>query len=356
MIRILEDLKKAKRQSISLAALAGLLAVVVHHSAATAQTDKTYLFGAGATFPAPLYLKWIEEFEAANGDIDVEYDVVGSGEGISKFLTGSVDFGASDRALSDDDIAGVERGVQLIPATAGLVVLAYNLPEIDQTIRLPRDVEVDIFDGLITEWDDPRIQEANPDIELPGLTIALVARSDGSGTTFAFTNHLSAISPAWAEGPGAGTLVGWPGNMMRARGNEGVAAQILRGHGTLGYVEYGFAERLGLPMAMLQNKAGQFVVPDLQSGQAALSGTADQMPENLKLFIPDPDGEDAYPITTYSWLMLYGAYDSAEKKAALEKFVTYGLTDGQQFAEELGYIPLPGEVAELALAGLKNVK
>ncbi len=347
--------KKRRHQSKVLGAICAAIALLTSPQT-SAQDSKTLLLGAGATFPAPLYLKWIDEFEAANNAIDVEYDVVGSGEGINRFLTGSIDFGASDRAMSDADMSNVERGVQLIPATAGMVVLAYTLPGVDQPIRIPRDVEVDIFMGEITEWDDPRIQDANPDIELPGLSIALVARSDGSGTTFAFTNHLSAISPEWAEAVGAATLVGWPGHMMRARGNEGVAAEIKRGHGTLGYVEYGFARRLGLQMAVLENNAGQFVDPDAESGQAALAGTASDMPDNLKLFIPDPAGEDAYPITTYSWLMLYQSYDDADKKQALDQFVNYGLTDGQQFADELGYIPLPQNVVELAMQGLKNVQ
>ncbi len=332
------------------------MAAVLSSSIAFAQGGKTLVRGAGATFPAPLYMKWIEEFDAANPDYDFEYDAVGSGSGIDRFLTGSVDFGASDRAMSDEDIAKVERGVQLIPATAGMVVLAYNLPGLTEPLRIPRGVEVDIFNGVITEWDDPRIAEANPAVDLPGLTIALVARQDGSGTTFAFTNHLSSISPEWAENVGAGTLVGWPGQMMRAVGNEGVAQRIKISQGAIGYVEYGFAERIGLPMAILQNKAGQFVAPDAASGQAALAGTASQMPDNLRMFIPDPDGEDAYPITTYTWLMLYGQYDDAAKKEALDKFVTYGLTDGQEFSSELGYIPLPDEVVQLAMAGLKSVQ
>lgn len=337
-------------------ALALLLVWGVSIDHAEAQSGSGYLRGAGATFPAPLYQKWIEEFEAANDTIDLEYDSVGSGTGISRFVTGSVDFGASDRAMSDEDIAKVEAGVQLIPATAGMVVLAYNLPDLEGTLRLPRDVIVDVFNGVITEWDDSRIQEANPDVELPGLTIVLVGRRDGSGTTFAFTNHLSSISPDWAEGPGAGTLVGWPGRMVTASGNEGVAQKIKISHGALGYVEYGFARRLGLPMAILENKAGEFVEPNAESGQAALDGTADQMPENLRLFIPDPTGSNAYPIVTYSWLMLYGQYDDPEKKQALDGFVSYGLTEGQQFADELGYIPLPDRVIQLAMSGLKNVQ
>ncbi len=333
-----------------------LVALCMLSERAAGQSGSVYLFGAGATFPAPLYQKWIEEFEAANAGVDIEYDVVGSGAGIDRFVTGSVDFGASDRALSDQDIAKVERGVQLIPATAGLVVLAYNLPEVSDTIRLPRDVLVDVFNGIVTEWDDTRIAEANPDIELPGLTIALVARRDGSGTTFAFTNHLSSISPDWAEGPGAGTLVGWPGRVATASGNEGVAQKIKIGHGTLGYVEYGFARRLGLPMAILENKSGRFVAPDAVSGQAALAGTAGEMPENLRLFMPDPEGDDAYPIATYSWLMLYGNYENQAKRSALANFVSYGLTDGQKFSDELGYIPLPNEVVTLAMSGLQNVQ
>ena len=206
-----------------------------------------------------------------------------------------------------------------------------------------------------TTWSDPRIRATNPDVDLPNRNITIVARQDSSGTTFAFTNHLAAISESWRDrGPGVSNLVDWRGAML-ARGNEGVAGRIKVSADSIGYVEYHFAKRLGLPMARLQNKAGRFVDPNDQSGQAALA-SAKQMPENLRLFLPDPDGEASYPIVTYTWLLLHARYADHEKATALKKFVAWGLTDGQVYSRDLGYIPLPPEIATLSLASLDRVE
>ena len=191
---------------------------------------------------------------------------------------------------------------------------------------------------------------------MPNRSIALVARQDGSGTTFALTNHLAAISEAWRDrGPGVGNLVDWRGAAMLARGNEGVAGRIKVSEDSIGYVEYHFAKRLGLPMAQLQNKAGRYVAPGERTGQIALAQSASRMPANLRLFLPDPDGEDAYPIVTYTWLLLYDRYPDRDKAAALRKFVTWGLTDGQALSRDLGYIPLPPEIATLSLAAVERI-
>src|SRR5262249_31065111 len=215
---------------------------------------------------------------------------------------------------------------------------------------LPRDVYVDIFARRVRTWNDPRIRAPNPGLDLPNRTIALVARQDASGTTYAFTNHLSAVSGAWRDqGPGVGNLVDWRGTAMLARGNEGVAGRIKVSEGAIGYVEYHFARRLGLPMAELQNRAGRYVAPGEESGQAALTAHVTQMPSNLRLFLPDPEGEACYPIVTFSWLLLHDRYPDRDKAAALKKFVAWGLTDGQSLSRELGYIPLPAEVASLSL-------
>ncbi len=198
--------------------------------------------GAGATFPVPLYKKWIEEYRKAREDVAVSYEAVGSGEGTRKFMNQEVDFGASDAALNDEQIANMERGANLIPATAGIIVLAYNLKGLNGSLKLPRDVYVDIFSGAITSWNDPRIKGANPELNLPSKGIVLVTRLDSSGTTFAFTNHLSAVNKEWRDrGPGVGKVVQWPANTMTARGNEGVAGRIKISEGAIGYVEYGFA-------------------------------------------------------------------------------------------------------------------
>jgi phosphate transport system substrate-binding protein len=252
----------------------------------------------------------------------------------------------------------VARGAVLIPATAGMVVLAYNLPGVEGELRLPRDVYVDIFLGKIWKWDDPRIVAANPDLKLPSKLIQTVVRRDGSGTTFVFTNHLSTISPTWLnEGPGTGTLLDWPGGAMTGTGNEGVAHKIKISHGSIGYIEYYFAKRLGLPIATLQNQAGNFVKPDAESGRRTLeAAAAERMPENLRLFVPDPDAPDAYPIVSLSWLLLYGAYPESEKAAALKAALTWALNTGQPIAEELGYIPLPTNIVSAATRALETIR
>ena len=346
--------------AIAMLGFTGLIPAVQAQTAAPAATTATgpvALRGAGATFPAPLYQKWIAVYTKANPTLAIEYQAVGSGEGVKRFLENSVDFGASDAALSDEQIAKVSAGATLVPATAGAIVLAYNLPDVKGTLKLSREVYADIFLGKIRNWNDPKIQALNPDLKLPNLTITLVARQDSSGTTYAMTNHLSAISAAWRnQGPGVGKMIDWPGISMVAPGNEGVAGRIKRSWGSIGYVEYGFAKRLGLPMAQLENKAGVFVEPNLNSGQAALAANISQIPGNLRVFLPDPDGADSYPIVTFTWLLLYDRYPNPQKSAALKGFVNWALTDGQRYSSDEGYIPLPDNVATLARAAVDRVQ
>ena len=314
-----------------------------------------HIHGAGATFPAPLYKKWIEEYQKRRPEVMVSYDAVGSGEGVKEFMAGRVEFGASDAAMSDAQIAEVARGVQLVPAVAGSIVLAYNLEGLGGDLRLTREVYVDIFLGKIKSWDDLRIKRINPELNLPKSDIALVVRQDGSGTTFAFTNHLSAISDEWRDrGPGVGALIDWPGNAMAARGNEGVAGRIKLSWGSIGYVEYGMARRAGLSMAWLENKAGQFIEPHGGSGLATLLNTT--LPENLRVFFPDPDGQESYPIVTYSWLLLYKQYDDAQKLGALKPFVRWCLSTGQEFNESLGFVRLPPQIIARAMEALDNIR
>jgi phosphate transport system substrate-binding protein len=311
------------------------------------------LSGAGATFPAPLYKKWLEVYRTHHPQVLVSYDPIGSGDGVKQFLAGAVDFGASDAAMTDAEMADVSRGVQLVPAVAGSIVLAYHLDGLGGPLKLTREVYVDIFLGRITSWDDPRLQRINPTLKLPRMDIAIVVRQDGSGTTYAFTNHLSAVSEEWRDrGPGTVRLLQWPGNAMAARGNEGVAGRIKLSGGAIGYVEYGIARRAGLSMAWLENKAGEFVQPHGGSGLASLLNI--QMPENFRVFEPDPAGEDSYPIVTYSWLLLYRHYEET-KAAALKDYVTWCLTDGQEFSESLGFVRLPPRVVSRAVCAVGNI-
>lgn len=310
------------------------------------------LSGAGASFPAPLYQRWAAEYNKVNPSVQVNYQSVGSGAGVKQFTQGTVDFAASDAAMSDEEIAKVKAGVVMIPATAGSIVIAYNLPGVTD-LKLSRDAYAGIFLGKVANWNDLSIAKDNPGVTLPNLPINVAYRSDGSGTTFVFTKHLSAISKDFADTVGSDKSVQWPVG-VGGKGNEGVTALIKQSPGTVGYVEYGYAVNNGLATAQLQNKAGNFIKASDESGAATLASV--QLPENLRIWPQDPAGAQDYPIATFTWLLLYKQYTDAGKLKALKEFVTYGLTDGQKFAGELGYIPLPAPVVEKAKAALESVK
>jgi len=312
------------------------------------------LNGAGATFPAPLYLKWATVHGAPN--VAVSYDAVGSGEGVKRFIARSVDFAGSDEFLSETDATRVKGGAVIVPATAGMIVLAYNIPGIGGGLRLPRDVYAGIFSGAIRRWDDPKIKLANPELQLPPRDIALVARFDSSGTNAAFTRHLSTVDLSWrSQGLGAGKVVEWPETAMLVAGNAGVASRIKISEGSIGYVEYGVAKRLGLTMAALENKSGSFVSPSGDAAQLALSARDGKL-SDLDQSVVDPTAADAYPIVTYSWLMFYRAYSDADKGKALQDFVMWGLTEGQKYGPDLGYVPLSADVVNLGRQALGNVQ
>ena len=244
----------------------------------------------------------------------------------------------------------------MLPVTAGMIALAYNIPGVNTEIRLPRDVYVDIFAGVIKRWDDPRIKAANPGLAFPRRDIALVARQDSSGTTAAFTKHLAAISSAWrAAGMGVGKLIEWPKGTMLAPGNEGVAGRIRVSEGSIGYVEYRFAQRLGLRMAALENKSGSYITPTTYSGDLALSARVPEV-KQLDASVLDPTAAGAYPITTYSWMFLYPHYADPAKGKAIRGFVEWVLSpQAQNYGAQLGYLPLTGDITALgkdALAGL----
>ena len=329
------------------------LSLVAVSAAPYSAPAQTKLNGAGATFPAPLYQRWIAEFTKANPNVQINYQAVGSGTGITNFTQGIVNFAGSDAAMTDEQIAKVKQGVVLIPATAGSIVLAYNLPGVEN-LKLSRDAYVGIFLGKITKWNDPTIAKANEGAKLPDTAITVCERSDGSGTTFVFTKHLSAISPDFKTQVGEGTTVTWPTGVA-GKGNDGVTALIKQTPGAIGYVEYGYAKNNKLTFAQLQNKSGAFVAATAESGAATLNSTQFP-PEILRAWPSDPDAKEAYPISTFTWLLLYKKYDNKEILDSLKKFVTYGLSDGQKFADELGYIPLPKEVATKSEAALKSVE
>jgi phosphate transport system substrate-binding protein len=316
--------------------LAGWLA------AASADPGKVTLQGSGATFPAPLYQRWFAEYTKAHPEVQVNYQPIGSGAGIKQFTDGLTNFGASDAAMTDEQIAAVKDGVLLLPMTAGSIVLSYNVPGAPAEVKLSREAYVAIFLGKITNWNDPAIAKANGDAKLPDQKITVVSRSDGSGTTFVFTTHLSAVSEEWKKGPGAGTSVSWPVGVA-GKGNPGVAALIKQTPGAIGYVEYAYAQQTKMPMATLENKAAKYVKgSDIESAAKTLENV--KLPENLRAWIPDPDGADAYPIVTYTWLLCRKKYEDPAMAKTLKEIVDFGLTQGQSYSKELGYIPLPKSI------------
>jgi phosphate transport system substrate-binding protein len=341
----------------ALLVLAGLACLPV--SCAPGPDDVT-LQGSGATFPAPIYKRWFLEFYKQHPNVRINYQPIGSGAGIRQFTEGLTDLGASDAAMSDKELkqAHEARGQEVLmaPMTAGSVALCYNVPVLKQrnkTLRLTRKALIEILFGRVTEWNDPVLVKDNPDLADYDKTITWIRRSEGSGTTYAFTNHLSAISKEWKTEVGTNKSVTWKVG-IGAKGNNGVAALIEQTPGALGYVEFGYAELARLGMAEVENRRGKFVLPSVASGQAALAGA--KLPANFRLFIPDPDGEKAYPIVTYTWILVLKRYDSAHKAHWIRQALLYGLTDGQKFSKDLGYIPLPDVVAGPVIEAVKKIE
>jgi len=321
-------------------------------STGNAADEFVKLTGAGASFPAPLYNKWFKDYNALHKNVQVDYQSVGSGSGIKNFINKTVDFGASDAAMKPEEIAQVDVGAQLLPMTAGAIVLAYNLEGVPE-LKLVREAYVGIFLGKVTKWNDPLIAKANPGAKLPDSPINVVVRADSSGTTFVFSQHLAAISPEFAKSPGINTMPNWSVG-TRSKGNEGVTASVRTTPGSIGYIEYGYAKGQGLAMASLENKAGKFIAASTQSAQAALGAV--EMPPDLIAWLPDPAGEGSYPIVTYTWLLCYKRYDDANKLKALKGVIEYGLTEGQKNSEQLGYVPLPAPVVMKVKDALNNIQ
>lgn len=319
------------------------------------------LQGSGATFPAPLYKRWFLEYYRKNESTRVNYSPIGSGAGIRQFTSGLVSFGASDAGISEKEVAKLPQdygGVLALPMTAGCIVLAYNLPEVSVPIRLSRTAYVKIFLREVTRWNDDAIARENPGIQLPNRPITVVTRADSSGTTYAFTAHMAAVSKAigidWT--PGVDKSVRWK-ESIAAQGNDGVSALLQLTEGAIGYIEYGYAHLSGLPMAALQNQSGQYVLPDERgnAGFEALRGAA--IPDDLQIKVTDPAGKGAYPVVTYTWLLTRQRYPKPEDAAALGALLRFCLEDGQQeIAAELGYLRIPDEVVRRALSEIDAIE
>ena len=307
------------------------------------------LNGAGATFPYVIYSKWFDEYHKLTG-IEFNYQSIGSGGGIKQVIEGTVDFGASDAPMKDEQIKQVKekQGTEIlhIPTVMGAVVVTYNIKGVSKGLKLTPDVLADIFLGKITKWNDSRLTKINSGMKLPDEPIFVTHRSDGSGTTNIFTGYLTKVSKNWANKVGQGTSVRWPVG-LGGKGNEGVAGIVKQTDGSIGYVELAYAEKNNLPYASLKNKAGNFVMPTFDAVSAAAAGFIKDMPADLRVEITNADGKDSYPISGFTWLLIYKDMKNKQKAKAIVDFLKWAVTDGEKFAKDLYYAPLPKEVVEL---------
>jgi len=314
--------------------------------AGTASAAKLLLInGAGATFPYPLYSKWFYEYAKVDETVNFNYQSIGSGGGIRQITAQTVDFGASDGALTDEQLKAAPGELLHIPMTAGAVVITYNLPQVSQSLRFSPDVIADIFLGKIKKWNDPRIAKDNPGVNVPGDNIIVAHRSDGSGTTNIFTDYLSSVSAEWQSRVGKGTSVNWPAG-LGGKGNEGVAGLVKQTEGAIGYVELAYAVKNNLPASDIKNKSGNFMVPSIESTTAAINGKMNSMPADFRVSLVNPDGADAYPIAGLTWILVYKNQPDKVKGEKIVKFLRWAITDGQEYSAELLYAPLPEKMVK----------
>ncbi|HEX5179122.1 MAG TPA: phosphate ABC transporter substrate-binding protein PstS [Gemmatimonadaceae bacterium] len=299
------------------------------------------LTGAGATFPYPIYSKWFSDYAHETG-VRINYQSIGSGGGIRQLSEGTVDFGASDAPMSGDELARAKSPVMHFPTVIGAVAVTYNLPSMATPIRLTADILADMFFGHITTWNDSRIRAANPGIALPATDVLVVHRAEASGTTYIFSDYLSAVSPEWARAPGKGKELSWPVG-IGAKGNEGVAGQVKQTPGAIAYVELAYAEQNHLPTARIENVSGAFVAPSMESATAAAAGVQEHLPNNTdyRISIVNAPGAGAYPIASFTWLLVYRTQRDATKAKKLKDFLHWYLHSGEGSASSLDYAPLP---------------
>jgi phosphate transport system substrate-binding protein len=316
---------------------------------------ETLINGAGATFPYPLYSKWFSEYAKVDPSVKFNYQSIGSGGGIKQITAQTVDFGASDKFLSDEELKAAPGKIIHIPTVMGAVVVTYNLPGVPKGLKLKSEDVADIFLGRITKWNDPRIADDNPGVQLPAKPIIVVHRSDGSGTTSIFTDFLSGVSPEWAKTVGKGASVKWPVG-LGGKGNEGVAGQIKTTQNTIGYVELAYAFENKLPFATLKNKSGAFVEPSIKSTSAAAAAAVKHMPADYRISLVNQPGKDAYPIVGFTWLLVYEQQKDAVKGKKLVEFLNWSMHKGQKMAGALLYAPLPENVEKMVEKTIKTIK
>jgi phosphate transport system substrate-binding protein len=325
-----------------------ILALCLTASGARAET--VLINGAGATFPFPIYSKWFSDYNKAHPEVQINYQSIGSGGGIKQITERTVDFGASDAPMTDEELAKAP-GLTHLPTVMGAVVVIYNLPGVT-TLRLAPETLASIFLGKLTKWNDPAIAKDNPGLKLPDLAIAVAHRSDGSGTTYTFTDYLASAVPAWKAGPGRGKSVSWPAG-LGGKGNEGVTGLVKQNQGGIGYVELAYANQNKLPSAELRNAAGEWVKPTLEAASAAAAEAP--IPDDYRASIVNQPGKAAWPISTFTYLLVWHDAPDATKGDALLKFIWWAEHDGQKLAASLDYAPLPKPVVRKIEATLKQM-
>jgi phosphate transport system substrate-binding protein len=317
-------------------------------------TNEIRIQGAGATFPNPLYQKWFSEYNKINPGVKFDYQSIGSGGGIKQISSRTVDFGGTDAPMKDDELKAAPGELLHIPTVLGAVVVTYNLPSVKTVLNLTPEAIAGTFLGKITKWNDAAIASSNAGVSLPDAPITVVHRSDGSGTSFVFTDYLSKVSAEWKEKVGAGAAVQWPAGGGE-KGNEGVTGRVKQTPNSIGYTELIYAEENKLPVASVKNSTGQFVRPSLDSTTAAASSVAGQIPDDLRVSITNAPGAPAYPISSFTYLLVYKEQQDQAKGKALVDFLWWAIHDGEQMAKDKLYAPLPDEVVKKAEAKIKSI-
>lgn len=315
---------------------------------------ETNLNGAGATFPNPIYSKWFSEYHKQHPDVHINYQSIGSGGGIKQLQSRTVDFGASDGPMTDEQLSQTQFKIFHIPTVLGSVVPTYNIPGVNAELKFSGDVLADIYLGKITKWNDPRLAKDNPGLKFPDTDIVVVHRSDGSGTTYIFTDYLSKVSPEWAQKVKKGTSVNWPVG-LGGKGNEGVAGMVKQTEGSIGYVELIYALSNKMPYGSVKNAAGKFVKASLETTTAA-AASMKEMPDDFRVSITNAPGANAYPIASFTWLLVPAEWKDANKQTAFVAFLNWMVDQGQSMASSLDYAPLPKNVAQKVKARIKEIK
>ena len=336
----------------TLAAIA-VLSITLFGCGGGGSSSEVRLQGAGATFPNPLYQKWISEYGKAHANVKIDYQSIGSGGGIKQIQARTVDFGASDAPMTDAELKASPAELLHVPTVLGAVVITYNLPGMPQPLRFSPDVVADIFLGKITKWNDARIKADNADVNLPANDITVVHRAESSGTSFVFTDYLAKVSADWKQKVGADKAPNWPVG-QGGKGNEGVTGQIKQQPNTIGYVELAYATQNKLPVALIKNASGNFVEPTIDNVTAAAAASAASTPDDLRVSITNANGASAYPISSYTYILVYKDQSDAIKGKTVVDYLWWGIHDGESFAKDLQYAPLPAEIVKRAEAKINS--